>query len=171
MVGIAIATAILFAIFKKTWIVAIGAGFIYCSIGSEFFDSFDDSLNVLATVTVIGCIIAAIAKVVLGSTPEGIIFYILASIENAVLCAGMSSTLAARGFDRLYKSSYIRDEDDAKLFILKRKMMGEDNIFFMIINIAIYGVLAVLGLFVPFLAFSPLLYLVLRIIYLKIRLR
>ena len=172
IIGLGIVTAILFAIFKKDWIVAVGVGFIYCSIGNEIFDSFDDSLKILGAATVIGCIATAIYRSTLGSSgAAGIIFYIIASIQNAVLCAGMSAVIATRGFDSLYRNADFSTEEGALWFLIKRKRRGDENIVFMIINMVIYGALALLGLMDPLLSFAPLAYVIIRIIYINIRMR
>ena len=122
--------------------------------------------------TIIGCVLTGIIRSTLGASGgAGIIFYIIASIENAVMCAGMSSPLIANGFDRLYRNAEFNSEEGVLWYLIKRRRRGEDNIVFMIINTVIYCALALMGLFDPLLSFLPPAYVLLRTVYLKIRLR
>ena len=53
----------------------------------------------------------------------------------------------------------------------EREGLESFNIFFMWVNIIIYCVLSIFGFSVPTRAFWPLIYVAIRLVYIKIRLR
>lgn len=157
---------------KKGWVLAIGLGYAYQLISRWLIDACQDSWRGMTACTIVFTLITAVARVVFDHTGIAIkIFYVWAVIVNACLCAGMSVALAHRGYERHNERTHITGYYSARAYMREREGLESFNVFFMWVNIIIYCVLSIFGFSVPSRAFLPLIYVAIRLVYVKIRLR
>ena len=157
---------------KKGWVLAIGLGYAYQLLSRWLIDACQDSFAGMTTLTIVFTLITALARVIFDSSGIAIkIFYGFAVIMNAALCAAMSVVLAHRGYQRHNESTPIYGYYSARAYLREREGMERFNVFFMWVNIIIYCILAIFGFGVAWRAFLPLIYVVIRLVYVKIRMR
>ena len=157
---------------RPGWVLAIGFGFIYQLVGRWLYEKCEDSFAGTTALTIVFTLITALARVIFDSSGIAIkIFYGFAVIMNAALCAAMSVVLAHRGYQRHNESTPIYGYYSARAYLREREGMERFNVFFMWVNIIIYCILAIFGFGVAWRAFLPLIYVVIRLVYVKIRMR
>ena len=167
----AIATAILFAVFKQTWILGIGLGLVWSAITAELVEEEAEETVKIIVITTVACIVSALARVIFPEDVGASIFYGIASLCNAALCAAFSSVFHDKSYLRLNNRSYIRTEREAIRYSQDRHSLGVMHIVFVVINIIVYCVLAIAGFAAPAAAFLPLLWVVVRAVYVGLRLK
>ena len=164
-----IATAILFLIFHKTWILALGLGLIYWGVHAVLLDDHDDDIKAMSVITVVSCIITALVRIIFSGVYGINLFYLMASFSNGLMCGGMSIAFMNDGYESLDRRTVIRNEYDAARYLRSRKAEADGNMIFFVINMILFCALALPGLFGGVLAFSPLLYVAIRILYVNVR--
>ena len=161
----AIGAAILFAITEWFFVLSVGIGIIMLVIGHELVEYHDDNFPKMAVFTVVFCVISSVICLIMPDAASRIIFWLLASFNNAGLCAAMSAPDYAASSDRV---SYRWGADEEAHFTMQTLNSGK-NIFLMVVNMVIFLALAIPGLVMPTMSFLCLIYPVVRIVFLFVK--
>ncbi len=170
-----IAFIIYFSGHKEDWIFAVAGGLAWAEVVKcvSFAQNIYEESKGFIILAFVGTIIAGIVRVAANNT-AGIVFYVIASISNDICCAMMSADDLRASYDRV-KDTYNRRKQYSTVALSSAVSEWSEtesrNKFFMISNLVIFGVLALVGCFKPWMSFLPLGYLVLRLIYFWIRSR
>ena len=166
-----IGTVLLFLIFKQPWILGLGAGLIFCSVTTELMENYEDSVTGMSVFVIVCCLISALVNVFFSgiSLAGANLFYGISSFGNAALCGGMSTPFWADNYDRLNRRADFSTYTGIHNHIQRRYNMGQGHIFFLIVNMVIYCVLAIPAFVSSGFAFLPLLYVLLRLGYLHLK--
>lgn len=161
----AIISGILFAIFGWFFLLALGAGIILCVIGHELVEYDDDNFAKMAVATIVFCLLSCAGCILLPTAGSRITFWLLASFNNAGLCAAMSAPDYAASSDRV--SSRWGADQEARFTMLS--FNSGKNVVLIVINMIIFLALAIPGLVVPTLSFLCLIYPIVRILFLFVK--
>ena len=160
----------IFSMTKKTWIIALGAGFVYQMITVHLLEEHYGESRPATIAAFIGTIFAAIIRVTIEGA-DGIIFYVMASISNAAFSALMSLDFVYENYRNHNRNTVIRNTRDAYRYVQERNYLESRHTNFGYLNAVIFGIFALVGCFRPMAAFLPLAWLSVRLLYVIIRSR